>query len=413
MASLREYLLVEQQIINQFKNSKLNKPPFNIESNVKWRKGIKSFEFDIVIKYNSIPLAIVEIKSSFQQPGLMNAAKLQIKNAFNILNCYYGIIADDREFHLCKKNSNEYQKLDFENIIEILINHKNPIFEDKQHIISKINEILEQYGYDSFVGKIVENDGKCYFKNNEETSFWRELLNSDKDVPKLLYRYTTLDTVLFILKNGIYRMNGIVGMNDSSEIDYFDVYCYNGNNKPSYKILNNFFLLSCSSLKDNLTMWRLYGDNAKGVCLVFEVEPIMPKEFILQNVSYAKNGKDKNLALIKQLIKHHLVFNDIDKWKHFFKAEDYSIEQEVRLLFFDNANPYVKNREWIKTTDHSIINPYVEFDINNTKFPLILKEIILGPKCPEKLTNEYQLNELIQQKEYLIEVKSSSISNYR
>ena len=96
-----------------------------------------------------------------------------------------------------------------------------------------------------------------------------------------------------------------------------------------------------------------------------------------------------------------------------FRVEDYSIEQEVRLLFFDNANPYVKNREWIKTTDHSIINPYVEFDINNTKFPLILKEIILGPKCPEKLTNEYQLNELIQQKEYLIEVKSSSISNYR
>ena len=210
-------------------------------------------------------------------------------------------------------------------------------------------------------------------------------------------------------------MNGIVGMNDTSEIDYFDDYCFTSKNKPSYQRLNNLFLSSCSLLNDDLTMWRLYGDDAKGVCLVFEIRPDMQKEFMLQMVSYA-NEKKKNdkLDLIKELIKKKVVFNDIDKWKHFFKAKDYSIEKEIRLLFADDSKTdVVKNRDWLKTSDHSIINPYVEFELSNPGFPLELKEIVLGKKCPEQATNIYQLKELIRQKNYKIDVKPSSIKNYR
>ena len=164
-------------------------------------------------------------------------------------------------------------------------------------------------------------------------------------------------------------------------------------------------------------MWRLYGDDAKGVCLTFEINNKHTQDFLLQSVSYAKDkGKDENLDLIKKLMSKHFVFQEIDKWKHFFKAKDYTIENEIRLLFMDDkSNKAVKTRDWLKTNNSSIINPYIEFNIDSEEFPLTLSEVMLGPKCPEKETNEEQLKELIRQKGYVnqIDVKSSSIKNYR
>lgn len=414
MQSFSEYILVEQETINRFKDSDLNKSPFSVEPNVRWRTGSIATEFDIVIKFNNIPLAVVEVKRSLQQLSVFNMAKRQIDTAFKVLNCYYGIITDNREFYFCEKNVKEYRKLDFDKMIAILHQHiGSPRVESEQSTIKDIESCLEQCGLSDFIGKIEENDGSYYFKDDEEFLFWKKLLELEKDSPQLLYRYTSLDTVFFLLKNCMYRMNGIVGMNDTSEIDYFDDYCYTSKNKPSYQRLNNLFLSSCSLLYDDLTMWRLYGDDAKGVCLAFEIKPDMQKEFMLQMVSYANEKKKNNkLDLIKELIKKKVVFNDIDKWKHFFKAKDYSIEEEIRLLYI---NDLPNKRDWLKTNDSFIINPYVEFDINSKEFPLTLTEVMLGPKCPEKETNEEQLKELIRQKNYPrpIDVKTSSIKNYR
>ncbi len=416
MQSFSEYILVEQETINRFKDSDLNKFPFAVESNVRWREGSDAFEFDMVIKYNSIPLAVVEVKRSLMQLHSMVNAKRHIDRAFKILGCNYGIVTDNTNFYLCDKTNKKYHKYDFENIILLLINHSKTFgIKTTQTTINDIDIILKKNKFGAFVGKLEENDNKYFFKDNEETLFWERLLKPKKGTHRKLYRYTSLDSIFFLLKNGTYRMNGIVGMNDTSEIDYFDDYCFTSKNKPSYQRLNNLFLSSCSLLNDDLTMWRLYGDDAKGVCLVFEIRPDMQKEFMLQMVSYA-NEKKKNdkLDLIKELIKKKVVFNDIDKWKHFFKAKDYSIEKEIRLLFADDSKTdVVKNRVWLKTSDHSIINPYVEFELSNPGFPLELKEIVLGKKCPEQATNIYQLKELIRQKNYKIDVKPSSIKNYR
>ena len=113
--------------------------------------------------------------------------------------------------------------------------------------------------------------------------------------------------------------------------------------------------------------------------------------------------------------KEKMKFTQLSAWKHFFKPFDYNVEKEIRLIFFDDEKKDngVINHEWIKTWSHSIIIPIVDFKLNSPNFPLQLKEILLGPKMPERDTNKSQLEGLISQKGYTITVKKSVIDNYR
>ena len=60
------------------------------------------------------------------------------------------------------------------------------------------------------------------------------------------------------------------------------------------------FILSGSrmSKKDDLNMWRLYGDDSKGVCLWYKVDDELPDHFFLAKVSYAKNGTHAELSYL-------------------------------------------------------------------------------------------------------------------
>ena len=411
---MNEFTLQRQETINKFLDSCLGKNPFSVSPNVKWHAESIS-EFDILISYNTIILAVVEITQSLQDAHTLEKAKQQITHAFHILNCHFGIITDNTDYYICEKNNDEYHIYSFEGVIQNIINHKYVHDLRYQQNFIKIRDILNNNKLEGSTECLQKNDGKFSFLLNDETNFWRQLLKQDDKNATTIYRYTSLDTALLILKNNTYRMYGIVGMNDKSEIDYFDDYCYSVKDKLSYQKLNNLFLSSCSLLKDDLTMWRLYGDDAKGVCLSFDIKPHFTNNFILQVISYAddKRQNDK-LDIIKDLLKTNVVFSDIDKWKHFFKAKDYSIEQEVRLLFQNNEqSSHSKKRDWIISKDYSIINPFVEFNLFDSEFPLTLKEIILGPKCPEQETNKYQLQELIQQHKLSINVRLSEIKNYR
>ncbi|MBR6437685.1 MAG: DUF2971 domain-containing protein [Bacteroidales bacterium] len=408
---MNDFVLQRQETINRFLDSCLGKNPFSVSPNVRWHAESIS-EFDLLISYKTIILAVVEITQSLHDTNTLEKAKQQITHAFHILNCHFGIISDNSDYYICETNNNEYHKYGFDNVVHYIINHQFVHDLIYKQNFTNISNVLNGNKLDSFVERLQKIDGRFSFSENDETNFWQKLLKQEGKGITTIYRYTSLDTVLSILSTNKYRMYGIVGMNDKSEIDYFDDYCNSTKNTLLYPILNNLFLSSCSLLKDDLTMWRLYGDNAKGVCLSFDIKPHFSNNFILQAISYADdNGQDDKLDIIKDLLKTNVVFSDIDKWKHFFKAKDYSIEKEVRLLFQDKDS--VKKRDWIKSNDNSIINPFVEFDLLGTEFPLELKEIILGPKCPEKETNRYQLIELIHQNNLQINVEVSTIKNYR
>ena len=69
-----------------------------------------------------------------------------------------------------------------------------------------------------------KSQGFFVFKDYEkERSFFQSVLKKNTDINiKYVYRYTSLDTLFCMLKGKAYRMNGIVGMNDKSETDYFN-----------------------------------------------------------------------------------------------------------------------------------------------------------------------------------------------
>jgi hypothetical protein len=185
---------------------------------------------------------------------------------------------------------------------------------------------------------------------------------------------------------------------------------------------------------DDLTLWRLYSDDAKGVCLVFDIKKSnLNKHVLLQKVKYAdENGKHKELDFLKQikveverLTGFEFEFRKFGYWKHFFKANDYAIEEEVRLLIIDNGKLDKLKTDWVLTDTHSIVNPIIDFRINNNSFPIHLRTILLGPKCPEKETNYVQIEEMIRRKKKEIKdnnydsnlnnlkVELSSIKHYR
>ena len=95
------------------------------------------------------------------------------------------------------------------------------------------------------------------------------------------------------------------------------------------------------------------------------------------------------------------------EWIYFFKSKHFKTEKEVRLLVLDRSN----KKEWYKTNDSSIINPYIEIDLNDSKFPLKLTKVILGPKCPESAYNKAQMESMLKDKN--IEVSPSKIDIYR
>ena len=152
---------------------------------------------------------------------------------------------------------------------------------------------------------------------------------------------------------------------------------------------------------------------------------------LLQKVSYANEfGIHPKLEFLKW-VKNYIEdftglpfeFRKLHYWKHFFKPYEYSIEQEVRLLIIDNGEQEFVKKEWLLTNSHKILNPVVDFKLNHPNFPIVLENIILGPKCPEAETNKVQFEELIRRrKEKLkygrtyapdIEVNLSKIKNYR
>ena len=199
-------------------------------------------------------------------------------------------------------------------------------------------------------------------------------------------------------------------MNDTTEVNYVENYI-TGTNRDfaqapwqTVDAYNRRFISSCSLKEDDLTQWRLYADDSKGVCLVFSInEELLTSKFILKRISYGGEGNiHPELDLIKNIIAElksrlniDFEFKTLSTWKHFFKPSDYAVEDEVRLLFILNQNEVKKG--WVLTGSHGILNPYVEFKLNGDGLPVELTEIVLGPKGPEKEINKRQFEQLIRE----------------
>ena len=170
------------------------------------------------------------------------------------------------------------------------------------------------------------------------------------------------------------------------------------------------FIKCFTSLIDDLPMWEMYGDKAKGVCIVLNGRfferideynaNLVYYELPLYHVCYFRKRKNKdtfsitvsdnvaipkdklnevksNLKKIKTIIntdmKHQEWYiSEMEELRYLFKNSDYAHEQETRLLYNNlGAN------EMLQTTNDDMIFYKME------ALPEI-EEIILGPKFEEK-----------------------------
>ena len=77
-----------------------------------------------------------------------------------------------------------------------------------------------------------------------------------------------------MLNSGKIRMMSVTAMNDKMEIGhlYGNLSCEESaylEDKTKIHYARQRYITSFTNKIDDLTMWRLYGDNGKGGCLVF------------------------------------------------------------------------------------------------------------------------------------------------
>ena len=407
--------LASENIVTKFKQALPGEFVLNPED--KWITSKGYVAFDLAIYANNRLHAIVELKTKVYE-GVKERFQSCVKKA----RCRFGILTNGELFYLYDSFKEEWHESDFDNVIKHLTSSLTNL-ENLQVLDKDIITLLEKNGLVAYADKLEQSISYGYkwmFKDDAEQAFFMEILNKRKPIEEFC-RYTSLDSLMSMINSMSYQMCGIAGMNDKSETDYFDKKC-GKQDLPSVSVrnYNNVYLSSGTSLKDDLTMWRLYGDDGQGVCLVFDVNP--SSNFYMANVDYAEDVKShKQVEFIKAIIEKGLSFNNLNAWKHFFKPSEYNIEQEIRLIFDDNnISTNGDKKIWIKTNNSSIIIPAIRFDVLNDSFPLILKTVILGPRVSEHETNKAQLELMLNQidkkglwRKSSIKVECSSINHYR
>lgn len=292
---------------------------------------------------------------------------------------------------------------------------------NRKLIVEQIAEVFES--------KITEDEilydpaSECYLlKESSERSILEDLLPEKADDVKEIAKYTSFETLIAILKSGKIRMNSIVSMNDKTETDFLGDVIRNYKEEyeqeyDKYLFADKEFITSFTSKIDDLDMWRLYGDNARGVCMVFGRDA--KKGDDLYKIRYIDPQQDelsKVSELMDQLKEKGIRFrlNRLQKCRHFLKHIDYCAEEESRLLMCGEQPD-----GWFINRDNGILTPYMEKTINKTEqwhdgeYPFRLRRIILGPSIKEKYANLMQVFYLSHQYGYSLSVEESRINSYR
>lgn len=387
----------------------------------------RNVPYDISINIGSRIIAIIEFKGP-QFLEVFDYSRIETFASENNIRLF--ILSDGDKFIVSdRRNPNKKGKINFEELIDVLNQREEINVEElKIQISTLIKKLILESEFrflkeqvDALSNQISnavdynEIDQLFSFKNptdidNIENRIFRLLLKKDDKPLRKIYRYTTVNTFFAMLNNNSFRMNCLVGMNDTTEVNYVENYI-TGTNRDftqapwqTVDAYNRRFISSCSLKEDDLTQWRLYAEDSKGVCLVLNInEAHLNSKFILKRISYGKPGNfHSELDLIKKIIAElkdklniDFEFKTLSTWKHFFKPHDYAVEDEVRLLFILNAEDIKKG--WLLTTSHGILNPYIEFKLNGVELPIELTEIVLGPKSPEKKINQKQFEQYIRE----------------
>ena len=302
-----------------------------------------------------------------------------------------------------------YNVLTCEEVVRIVFGDIKTKLSNIPNVVDLLSNFLpiflpEEIGYDAneksyFIVDWEKQNGKeaLFFLN-----YFRKQFHAHKPLAPKIYlmnkiaKYTSLETAVMILKGGKIRMMSVTAMNDKREIGHL----FNGINKKESEYLENKtkiqfaqqrYITSFTNKIDDLMMWRLYGDNGNGVCLIFseptECSLYLPVEYygiktrLLQQVN----------RIYEELLKYgyKFTFKSIETiWQYFLKPEGFSTEQELRYLLIDKTKP-----DGYTIASNGILSGFKDRALYSEEepFPAELQGIILGPNMKNSEINKYQL----------------------
>lgn len=364
---------------------------------------------DIAILFNRTVVAFIECKRNardfVQSP--------RVREWLNYLSRYeearFYFVADKNECFLNNNGAPGFDSLSFDDAATAIKEEYAGVGGPPtvEEIADEMNEIARKLKIWKRLHHFIEGlrDGDITYSNTSPTySFSTEsedelfltLLGSINS--KKFCRFTTLNSFFELLKEKKQNMCNIVCMNDRGEYRYADEYVYGTYpqlGSADFRELDDCFILSLldREQEDDLTMWRLYGDNANGACIIYEAKPSIlagkDNQFFLGKVSYGKeNGAHRELDFVKSLLSPlnkrgwYLDLKRWNIWKHFFKSHHFAVEKEVRLMYYDAPFPRSEQEyKWIKNPDSQIVSKMQMFEL--AKFPLKVDSARVGPKCQE------------------------------
>ena len=275
-------------------------------------------------------------------------------------------------------SNNQY----FNNIDELFDKYLPIRSEEKVECIKsefkKIGLDLEDVKFNTFDNRYwLYFDLSKYIKDKEE-----------EEKPSYLCKYVSLGTYMNMLKNRTFRINSITSMNDTSESFFLGEFLCNvyQSKEERYKetIKNhNTFITSLSKLYDSALMWRLYGDNGKGVCLVFDVKSAKAKPilYIGRKVSRYQQLRTAIRNLNNKGI--NIFIHDIESQRFYVKSDQFDYEKEYRLLHSSDNISYTQYED--------LISYYKDLKIDEkgciSELGIRIEEIIVGANLAQREVN--------------------------
>ena len=426
---------------------KLDGKLFEVKTNVRLNASFaKIINADIVVyDVDKKPFAVFEVKGFPKAWALREQMDSSFSRTLYIQGIRYYILTDGIEYWVRSADEIVFVQQDFDALLATIIDGLpalgleptiNEILKEMATAASKVklkqaNAILKFVGKNRkrSLFKVDATNGWIEFSNGSaEDAFFTYLLNGK--IPSRLCRFTNRHNLFLLLKDGKQNMCSIVCMNHKREENYADTKVgMKGSYGSALLENNNCFIMSLmpEEKSDDLTMWRLYGDNAKGVCLNYEFDDKhrgrrLKDDFYVAPISYGIDEKSHpELDFLKYVlginINHwHFHFNHWMIWKHFFKSFRFKDEKEVRLLYLSNAKK-TEDKKWIENSESGIVSKMLMFPmIPNNEFPLRLCNVIVGPKAPEPTKIAEQFAFIVSQEwdTYTpIVIRESKIKEYR
>jgi len=313
-------------------------------------------------------------------------------------------------------------KIKIEQVDETLSLDKLDVSLEKNIPLSKeeeVEQIKEELGtiklnddikYDTYTHRyVVDVDLWSYVMGNKEIV-----------APDILYKYMSLDTYMKILSTNKIRLNSLVSMNDTSEGFFIgDTFCrayddirgnsnYMDVNERSQGMRNKFIvenkniLIGCfSELFDNALMWRLYGDEGRGVCLGLKIDKSQ-----LRPIAYLSD-KGSNLTKLSGRLKQngiHIELIDSQNDKYYFKSKQFEYEKEWRFIKKESNDIHY-------TMYGNVISYYNDYEMKKLGLePVILT---IGRNLPHKDVNFPLLVDLTRRELGIKNINLSSVDKLR